>query len=399
MHNETERLKGLLCSIMVKAPQASQALDEVLQAWPADAREQFLIDLFALNPEDVGRAVMYTGEAEPEPEKPPYTLHTIDEIFAPLPPMEWIVDGVFSKGSLSMLAGAPGSKKTYSLLYAGMCVALGRPWLDYPTRQAKVLIVDEENGEIRLRNRLREVLHGVDPDARPPLQYAFNERFNFRNPHDQARFYAMVQESGAEFVVVDSLAAVMAGGDENSVKDVQPVFLFLRQVANDNNCAIVLIHHTNKMGGYRGSSAISGAVDLLLMVESEGKSSEMKFRSEKTRDVEPFSFAALTRFEEERFYMLRDADTPPTASVSTSETNLLRYLQENGPTSKKKLEDGCGLEMPRGTAIKAIYSLLDKGLIERTNPATAGRGVQAVYTISENIDTTSSPEDQPSLLS
>jgi RecA-family ATPase len=76
-------------------------------------------------------------------------------------------------------------------------------------------------------------------------------------------------------VIVDALADVMPGRDENAVKDTAPIFLTLRKIAEETQCAIIVIHHSNKTGGYRGSSAIKGAIDLLLSVEKKNEITHM----------------------------------------------------------------------------------------------------------------------------
>ena len=58
-------------------------------------------------------------------------LHWAGEALDPQPPIPWIVEGVFSEGSLSVIFGEPGSKKTYAMLDCMVCVALGKPWLNF----------------------------------------------------------------------------------------------------------------------------------------------------------------------------------------------------------------------------------------------------------------------------
>jgi hypothetical protein len=84
----------------------------------------------------------------------------------------------------------------------------------------------------------------------------------------------------------------MRGRDENSVKDVQPVFLSLRKIAEETCAAIVVIHHANKCGSYRGSTAIKGSLDLLVSVESKTGTNEIAFRTDKAHDSLPVHFGA-----------------------------------------------------------------------------------------------------------
>ena len=79
---------------------------------------------------------------------------------------------------------------------------------------------------------------------------------------------ALIAETEAGLVIIDSLSSVM-DGDENSKQDTQPVFTNLRHVAELTGAAIIVIHHSNRAGGYRGSSAIKGALEAMVQVNSK----------------------------------------------------------------------------------------------------------------------------------
>lgn len=130
---------------------------------------------------------------------------------------------------------------------------------------------------------------GIDHDI--PLKFASLEGFDMHNPNDVDKLQSLIEKTHAKVIIIDSLADIMSGKDENSVKDVQPVFLALRKISEKTQSAIIVIHHKNKNGGYRGSSAIKGAVDLLLTVKKSG-SNGIEFNIEKTRDTEPYKFGA-----------------------------------------------------------------------------------------------------------
>jgi hypothetical protein len=371
-----------LFSQLVISPVIRRAIEIEIQELPDAVREAFYQDLFAVDPDNNDWSSKVEKSVE---QKVRYVLRSAADAFKPQEPVDWLIEGVFSKGSLSMVAGAPGTKKTYTMLSAGVCVALGKQWLNFATRQAKVLIIDEESGERRIARRLAQTLRGHGGDETTPIQYVSLPRFNFREPNDHILFQALIQETGAEFVVVDALADVMSGGDENSVKDVQPIFQAFRIIAEKCQCAIVLIHHTNRSGAYRGSSAILAAVDLLMIIESPSGSEEVKFRSEKTRDVEPFSFSAFAKFKEDIFYMEQSGADGRVESFTEAETVVYEHLKENGPTTMKNLKDTYKSAFTEKRIEGAIYSLKKKGRIERTNLGELGPGVQANYAISESV--------------
>lgn len=169
-------------------------------------------------------------------------------------------------------------------------MANGKDWFNFKTRKTTVLIIDEESGERRLSERLEQGARGELCDETTDIQYVCLANFKLDDPTDSALLQMEIQNRGAGLVIIDALTDIL-DGDENSKKDTQPVFSALRKIADITNAAIVIIHHSNKMGGYRGSSAIAGAVDLMIEVKSEEGSRFITFRTTKERDIERTSWA------------------------------------------------------------------------------------------------------------
>lgn len=204
---------------------------------------------------------------------------TIADFQQPPPPRKWIVEKLFAEGSLSLVIGEAGSKKTWAMLDMAVSVAMGTPWLGFATTQSPVLIVDEESGSHRLRERMHKILNGhFATNANLPIIAFPSNAADFGNPEWVNALQLEIEQANAGLVVIDALSDVMPGRDENSVKDVQPVLLALRRVAESTGAAIVAIHHANKNGGYRGTSAIKGEADLMLMVESKPGSRNIDFK-------------------------------------------------------------------------------------------------------------------------
>ena len=316
------------------------------------------------------------GLDEPE-EAQRFKLHTAAEALREQEPTEWIVERLFSAGSVSLVVGEGGSKKTWAMLDMTVCVAQGVDWLGFMTQQAPVLFIDEESGPRRLARRLGQVLRGYGAGAETPISYVTLAGFNFLQIEtDVNELQALIMGTEAKLVVIDALADVMLGGDENSVRDVQPVFHRLRQVAEVTGAAIVVIHHSNKTGGYRGSSAMHGAVDLMLKMDSRTGENYIAFDVEKARDVEPHKFAAAANWGDDMFNLTVASAIQSTDRYSKSERYVLRYLEEHGDSDMAAIKshaDSCSEESAR----RAVYSLADKGQVERKD--TGGPGARAVY--------------------
>jgi hypothetical protein len=318
--------------------------------------------------------------ATDEPDEPErrYTLHTAAEALEPQPDTLWLIDGLFSEGSVNLLVGDPGTAKTYSLLDAAVCVAMGLPWLTFATTQTAALVIDEESGPRRIARRLGDCLRGHDGDAETPIYYTTLDRFDLRSGDDIAALRAAIGETDARFVVIDALVDIMPGGDENAVADVQPVFIALRDLADEAGAAIVLIHHNNKAGGYRGSSAMHGAVDTLIGVKKDGD--EIALDTLKRRDGEPFKFAAVGYWEPGRFWMVQTEVTESPTVLSKSEQYVIRYLTERGASELTEITAHADI-CSGGSARNAVYALTNKGFTERCD--AGGQGTKATYDLTE----------------
>jgi len=311
-------------------------------------------------------------------------VYTLSELFAPQPPLEWIVNGLLLPGSVAVFAGAPGSKKTWCLLNLAVCVASGKDWLGHPTRQVSVLIVDEESGKRRLSNRLRKVVCGLGLDDSLPLYASVMAGFDLRSEEGAAALQNVIQLTRAGLVVIDALADVAPGADENAVKDMLPVMLNLRHIAEELDVAICLIHHTNKANGqYRGSSAIAGAVDLLVTVKSEAGEALVQFEIDKTRDGEPGTFYGMAQWDSfADTFTLNPVMLGKLPKFSPAEREIICYLGETEEADSAQLAEAVKSVQP-ATTRRLINVLTEGGWLEKANTTGGGRGQRAVYRLSE----------------
>jgi len=317
--------------------------------------------------------------------KPPrYTIRDAKYILTPRPPIESIIQGIITRGSVNVLVGKFGSKKTWSAISAGTCVALRKAWLGYSVMPGNVLIIDEESGDERLSRRLAMAIRGEMGGESTPIYYVSLSQFNlFKKPDDAGVKIRAIKEVDAQLVIVDALADIMAGGDENSVKDTQPVFMQLRKIAEETGAAIIVIHHVNKTGDYRGSTAIPGAIDNMILVESADDSNFIKYKSLKVRDGSPFQFSAEAHWNEDQFYLSvsNTINQPNNIILGKPHHYVLHYLAaRDGETLLSNIQDHADRCTPQA-ARSATYQLVDLGYLYRSD--NGGRGKKATYKLTE----------------
>ncbi len=317
-----------------------------------------------------------------------FALFGVDAAYNACEPIEFLVDGLITKGSVNLLVGEGGSKKTWAALDLAVCVAMGSVWLDFPTEQTTVLIVDEESGPRRLRRRLFETLNGhlVRREDDAPIYFTSLSMTNLRNIEDVNALHVLIEQTKAGLVIIDAMADVTAGADENSVKDMQPFFMNLRGVAETTQAAILVIHHSNKQNGtYRGSTAIKGAVDLMLMVESKPESRYITFTADKARDIEPKIFTAQATWqpEAEQFFLSASEVRQAKEHLGKGDRFVLGYLLDNPNAEINTIMDAASICSPE-TARRSIYALADKKHVVKTNAGQAGRGNKATYDLTDS---------------
>jgi KaiC/GvpD/RAD55 family RecA-like ATPase len=218
----------------------------------------------------------------------PSRLLTLEEIKA-LPDLLYLIAGVLPEHSFCVLYGEPGCGKTFVALSMALQCASGAPWLGRPTRRAQVLYVAAEGGfGMKYRLRAYRLRSSVEPDSMlfcvEAIQIA-----------DEGQIESLQQElTDANFrpdlIVVDTLARVAVGRDENSARDMGEIVAAAEALRRSFDASILLIHHTRKDGGSeRGSSALRGAADVMIECKSTQFVNIVTLTSSKMKDDEPFA--------------------------------------------------------------------------------------------------------------
>jgi RecA-family ATPase len=292
-----------------------------------------------------------------------YALRNDEYAIQPQPPIDYLIKDLITNSSLNVFYGEAGSKKTYTALSMAVAVANGKDWLGFTTKKSPVLFIDEESGEKRFSRRLNETMKGFDSESTGQLYYICLASFKLDNKEDVKTIESEIDRLGAKLVIIDALADIM-DGDENSKKDVQPIMNNLRKMADNTDSSIILIHHANKSGGYRGSSAIKASSDLMVQITSDLDDSIINFKTEKNRDGSYISWSAEAFWEDDLFKI---QSTSPIKKSSNREEYVLNFLKENGESTIAEIMKnpiGC---TPLG-ARKTVFDLAKIGEVIRTNP-------------------------------
>jgi hypothetical protein len=199
-----------------------------------------------------------------EPESSAFIPLSLHALFAlELPEAEYVVEGILPTEAFCLLHGREKSGKGLLSLDLSASVALGEPFLDRAVKEGPAVYCAAEENIRDIRARVAERF-GNRRDASfhvLPLDGSTGDRLQLEDPVAMQRLYDMIKEVEPRVVVLDPLRELHSG-QEDSSDEMAPILRPVRQLAHDTRTTIILNHHQNKGGGFRGSTAILAAADL-----------------------------------------------------------------------------------------------------------------------------------------
>jgi hypothetical protein len=184
---------------------------------------------------------------------------TVKELFEQNFERSYLIPDLLPNPAVVLIYGAGGDGKSMAAWTLAKHVATGAPFVirgqHVPVQQGPVLLL---NGDQPL-GQVQEQLQEVEMPADAPVTLRTDWTLQ-----SYARFQKLMERVRPRLVVIDSLIGCSGGRafDENKSDFATPLYWLTR-----NNgvlfpaTTILIIHHANKTGGFRGTSAIRDAVD------------------------------------------------------------------------------------------------------------------------------------------
>jgi hypothetical protein len=204
---------------------------------------------------------------------------------------EWLIDDVLPQADLAVIYGASGSGKTFFVLDMVAAVARGVRWRENETKQSGVVYISAEGaGGFRTRVAAYRKHHEIAGPLFGVMPAAPNLLFD----DDVAGVVSEIRAFGTVgLVVIDTLAATMPGGEENSGKDMGRAVANCKLIAQQTGAMVVLIHHSGKdeAKGARGWSGLRAAADVEIEITRDEDSRGARVTKQKDgEDGNPFAF-------------------------------------------------------------------------------------------------------------
>ena len=204
--------------------------------------------------------------------------------------VEWVIDRLIPKQSITLLHGRGGIGKTWITLLLAHAVSKGLPFMGLDTLRLPVVYVDYENSLPVLVERVKKI-------QAEDVLYWHNTN-EVRPPKLDLKDWELYKRLPVSLLIYDTLRASQTK-DENDSKDMAFVMSRLKEL-RDAGFTILLLHHTPKGNDqtYKGSTAILDLADHVLSLHKVRKGSLEETDDEDSENVYyRFGTKGKTRYE------------------------------------------------------------------------------------------------------
>lgn len=216
-------------------------------------------------------------------------LRTVDAQWLmqqPFKEPEWIIEDLMPTG-LHLLTGAPKVGKSWLVLDLALKVSSGEPLWGFATRKCGVLYLALEDVYTRIQQRLWRLTDVAGN----------NLNFAVASERIATGLIAQMQEfierhDGIGLVIIDTLQMVRTPSRDSAYAADYNDIGALKRFADENELAMVLIHHTRKLGDsdvfntVSGTTGITGSADSTFVLTKQNRCDGNATLSITGRDIE-----------------------------------------------------------------------------------------------------------------
>lgn len=186
---------------------------------------------------------------------------------------QWLIKKILPAAQLIVMYGASGSGKSFVAIDMACAIARGIHWREFKVaKQGRVAYVCAEGAEgFRRRLRAYALHHDVPLEEIDVVVLPYAP--NLLKGDDVRDLIRALHALGPlSLVVLDTLAVVTAGGNENSSEDMGLAISQARLISEVLHTTVMFVHHTGKdeSKGARGHSSLRAAADCELEVARSG---------------------------------------------------------------------------------------------------------------------------------
>ncbi len=278
-----------------------------------------------------------------------HSWHDIpDAMSIAVPQAEWTVAGIIPQGSITLIAGEPGSYKSWLALSLLRSVIHGAAFLERPCRASDVLYLDRENPLGVVRERL--AMLGIDSLGSAKIWGGW---LRDAPPAIGDPRLLLIARERRPLLIFDSLIR-FHDSDENSATEMATVMQDLRALAN-LGATVIALHHRAKSetSRYRGSSDIAGGVDTAFSVARDRQAGVLTLQCFKSRYVEEFTLTLRPDLAGTGEFVVTDG--PTVAPQKSAVERLAEAIRENPGQSQDALIASCHIGYRIGAETLRVF--------------------------------------------
>lgn len=216
--------------------------------------------------------------------------------------IQQLVEGLLTKGGMSMVYGESNSGKTYIVIHLCICVTLGDDFLGKRCESGVVIYIGGEGAaSIRFRIHANQKHFGRNVGNFGLIPTALNlmdPSADVENLIDLIRDKAAEAGEPVRLIVVDTVARAMGGGNENASEDMARLVNAGDRIRQETGAHVLFVHHSGKDAskGARGHSSLRAALDTEIEVTADEITQIHTARVTKQRDLSTKGLRLAARF-------------------------------------------------------------------------------------------------------
>lgn len=283
------------------------------------------------------------AELEDPPAEPVFKRLTLAQLIQ-RPAKRWLIDGFLGEQDTGMFFGDAGTGKTFAAVDLIFSTILKRQFagkFDIARPLSVAYCASEGIGGLPQRFCAGANHYQVDL-AHTDNFSSFLDVPQLFDPKAITSVYTFVndwQDSAwgkLDLLIIDTLHGATWGADENQSKDAGLILRTTKYASDSLGCSVLLIHHANRAGNYRGSSALHGAMDSMFQTKqvSDGIFSLECFKQKDADRFAPLYFKLTPEFySQSAFVEWLDTETvdlnddPP--KTQTAKDGILSLLAQH----------------------------------------------------------------------
>ena len=182
-----------------------------------------------------------------------------------------LIEGFMPSSGVMVLAGAPGTGKSFTALSWAAAVAEGCQWFGHATRQAPVVYILGE-GFSGFGDRIAGWEHAYKRPMSENLHFVDGLTFgiDLKDPETVQKLINALAYVQPGLVIFDTFSMLARVSNENDNAEVATVMANVNTIVQATGATALLVHHVTKSTGrVRGASAFVGNADTVVVAAED----------------------------------------------------------------------------------------------------------------------------------